>query len=136
MTTEENKSIVREFFDELFNRGNTEIVNKVVGADYVDHSPLPAPAPGPEGFAKRVAALRAAFVREVVFGIFLAEGDLVAFTWRFNGVHAGTFAGIPATGRYVVLSGINVERLVDGKIVEHWSQFDLAGLIKQITTNQ
>ena len=136
MSAEANKSIVCHLFDELFNKGNVEIANKVISADYVDHSPIPAPAPGPEGFAKRAAALRTAFVREAVFGVFLAEGDLVAFTWRFNGMHTGPFSGIPATGRYVVLSGINVERLADGKIVEHWSQFDLAGLIKQITVNQ
>jgi len=61
-----------------------------------------------------------------------AENNLVAFTWTFNGVHDGTFAGIPPTGRQVTLSGINVERLEGSKIIEHWSQFDLAALTRQI----
>ena len=135
MSTDENKAIVRRMFEEAFNMGNASFINEVVAADYIDHSPIPAPAPGPEGFAKRTAALRAAFVEEAVFEVFLAEDDLVAFTWIFNGIHRGTFAGVPATGKKVTLSGINFERLRDGKIVEHWSHFDLAGLMKQINSN-
>lgn len=53
----------------------------------------------------------------------------------FNrGVHRGAFAGVEPTGRTVSLAGINVERLRDGLIVEHWSQFDLAGLMRQLTS--
>ena len=133
MSSQENKEIVRRMFDEAFNKGSMNLVNEVIAPDYIDHSPIPAPGPGPEGFAKRISALRAAFAQEAVFGVFLAEDDLVAFTWTFNGIHNGTFVGVPATGRQVSLSGINVERLKNGKIVEHWSHFDLAGLMKQIS---
>ncbi len=135
MSTDENKIIVRRIFDEAFNMGNTSFINEAIAQDYVDHSPIPAPLPGPEGFAKRTLALCSAFVEEAVFGAFLAEDDLVAFTWTFNGTHKGQLAGVPATGKKVALSGINVERLKDGKIVEHWSHFDLAGLMKQINSN-
>ena len=134
MSAAENKAIVHRLFDQGFNKGNMEPASEIIAPEYIDHSPIPAPMPGPEGFAKRMAGLRAAFVQEAIFGVFLAEDDLVAFTWTFNGVHNGPFAGIPATGKQVMLSGINVERLKDGKIIEHWSQFDLAGLMKQITT--
>ena len=135
MSTDENKANVRRIFDEAFNMGNTSLINEIIAADYIDHSPIPAPVPGPEGFAKRTTTLRAAFVKEVVFGVFLAESDMVAFTWTFNGIHHGPFAGVPATGKKVTLSGINIERFKDGKIVEHWSHFDLAGLVKQINSN-
>ena len=134
MSTNENKAAVRRMFDEAFNLGNTSFINEMVAADYIDHSPMPAPAPGPEGFAQRTTILRTAFVEEVEFGEFLAEGDLVAFTWNFAGVHKGVFAGVPATGRKVTLAGINFERLKEGKIIEHWSQFDLVGLMKQINS--
>lgn len=134
MSTEENKQIVRRLFDEAFNKGNTYFIDEVIDPGYVDHSPIPAPAPGPEGFAKRTIALRSAFVDEALFGVFLAEDDLVAFTWTFNGIHRGTFAGIAATGKRVTLAGINVERLENRKIVEHWSHFDLAGLMRQINS--
>lgn len=135
MSTEENKVIVHRLFDELFNHGNLSASEGVIAPDYIDHSPIPAPGPGPEGFSRRAAGLRAAFVQKAVFGVFLAEGDLVAFTWQFNGVHIGPFAGIAPTGRTASVSGINVERLKGGKIIEHWSQFDLAGLMKQFTAS-
>jgi len=134
MSTEENKNLVRRMFDEAFNQGNTSFINEMIAPDYVDHSPIPAPAAGPEGFVKRTMVLSNAFVQEALFGVFLAENDLVAFTWTFQGVHQGTFAGLAATGKKVTLSGINVERLENGKIVEHWSHFDLAGLLKQMNT--
>ena len=134
MSTEENKNLVRRMFDEAFNQGNTSLIHELIASDYVDHSPIPAPAPGPEGFGKRTMSLRNAFVEEALFGVFLAENDLVAFTWAFQGIHRGTFAGIAATGKEVSLSGINVERLENGKIVEHWSHFDLAGLLKQMNS--
>jgi predicted ester cyclase len=123
---------IRHFFDAGFNRGEILAVEHVADG-YVDHSPIPAPQPGPVGFGMRMEALRAAFVDEAEFGVFVAQGDLVAFTWEFRGVHNGAFAGVPATGRTVTLPGINVERLAGGKIVEHWSQFDLAGLMRQLT---
>lgn len=111
MTTQENKEIVRRLFDEGFNQGNLEIASELIASDYINHSPIPAPAPGAEGFAKRMAALRAAFVQEAVFGNFLAEGDLVAFTWTFNGIHNGPFAGIPETGKKVSLAGVTSKDL-------------------------
>ena len=132
MSTEENKAIVHRLFEELFNLGNPAAANEVIAPDYIDHSPIPAPMPGPEGFGQRTAMLRMAFVSECVFGEFLAEGDLVAFTWTLSGVHNGPFAGMTPTGKHLTLSGINVERMKDGKIVEHWSQFDLAGVMRQI----
>ncbi|MBX3195011.1 MAG: ester cyclase [Microbacteriaceae bacterium] len=124
---------IRRFFDAGFNRGEF-LASEYVADDYVDHSPLPAPKPGAEGFGMRMQALRTAFVDEAVFGVFAAEGDLVAFTWEFRGVHRGAFAGVEPTGRTVSLAGINVERVRDGLIVEHWSQFDLAGLMRQLTS--
>jgi predicted ester cyclase len=132
MPTEENKALTYRLFDEEFNKGNSSIIDEVIAADYVDHSAIPAPAPGPEGFKKRAAMLRSALAPTMTFGEFLAEGDLVAFTWTMSGTHQGVFAGIPPTGKQVTVNGINVERFANGKIVEHWSQFDLAGALRQM----
>jgi predicted ester cyclase len=135
MSTVENKAIVHRLFDEGFNKDNTTVVGDVLAADYLDHSAIPAPVPGPEGFRKRMEMLRAAFAPRMSFGEFLAENDLVAFSWTMDGVHQGAFAGVQPTNKKIKVSGINIERLKDGKIVEHWSHFDLAGLIKQISAN-
>lgn len=132
MSTEENKKLVQGLFDEAFNQQNSSPIHDLVAAEYVDHSAIPAPAPGPEGFKKRVEMLRAAFAPKMSFGEFLAENDLVAFSWTMEGVHQGVFAGVQPTGKQIKVSGINIERMKDGKVVEHWSHFDLAGLMKQI----
>ena len=62
----------------------------------------------------------------------LAEGEKITFRWTFRGIHTGTFAGRPPTGKPVMFAGINIEYLADGKIVEHWSVFDMQNLLQQI----
>lgn len=62
----------------------------------------------------------------------IAEGDSVVSRWVFTGTHKNVFQGVPPTGRAVQFSGIEFNRVVDGQIVDHWSQFDLAGLLQQI----
>ena len=63
----------------------------------------------------------------------IAEGDTVVTRWSLNGTHRGEFQGIPATGRAVQFNGIEFNRVRDGKFVEHVSQFDLAGLMRQLS---
>jgi steroid delta-isomerase-like uncharacterized protein len=132
MSVEDNKARTRRMFDDEFNQGRPETVDEVLAEDYVDHSALPAPAPGREGFKKRAAMLRAAFAPVMEFGSFVVEGDYVAFTWTMTGTHQGSFAGVPASGKPIKVTGINVERFQGDRIVEHWSQFDSLGLMRQI----
>jgi steroid delta-isomerase-like uncharacterized protein len=132
MSTQDNIARTRKLFDEAFNKKNSAVIDEVIAADYVDHSAIPANAPGREGFRLRVQMLNSALNPSISFGEFLAEGDLVAFSWTMKGSHQGPFAGVPATGKGVTVEGINIERFEDGMIVEHWSQFDLAGALRQI----
>ncbi len=59
--------------------------------------------------------------------------DTATLVCRFSGTHEGTLMGIPASGRKVSFDLILVDRIVDGKLVEHWGQFDTASLMQQIT---
>jgi steroid delta-isomerase-like uncharacterized protein len=124
--------IVRIFADG-FNHGDFSGVSAHVAEDYIDHSPIPAPGPGPEGFAGRMGGLRAAFgeLRIAIHEV-SAVGDRVWFRWTMEGNHVGPFAGVEPTGRPMSIEGINLE-VVDGdKIVEHFSQFDRATLLQQL----
>jgi steroid delta-isomerase-like uncharacterized protein len=60
------------------------------------------------------------------------EGDKLAFRWLLSGTHEGEFMGVPATGRRVEAMGMDILRVADGKIVEHWGEFDAMGLLRQI----
>lgn len=63
----------------------------------------------------------------------IAEGDTVVTRWSLSGTHRGEFQGVPATGRAVQINGIEFNRVRDGKFVEHASQFDLVGLMRQLS---
>jgi predicted ester cyclase len=56
----------------------------------------------------------------------------VASRWTIAGTHQGSFRGIAATGRSIVMPGVDFSRIVDGKIAEHWAQFDVTGVMVQI----
>ena len=63
---------------------------------------------------------------------FVAEGDKVVGRFDAEGTHNGEFFGVPASGKPVKVSGINIMRIADGKIAEHWVQYDIMGMMQQI----
>jgi predicted ester cyclase len=60
------------------------------------------------------------------------EGDLVSSRWTITGTHQGPFQGVPATGKRVTIPGVDMSRVVNGQVAEHWAQFDLIGVMVQI----
>lgn len=62
----------------------------------------------------------------------IKEGDKAAFRWLLSGTHTGEFMGVAATGRRVEAMGMDIVRLSDGEIAEHWGEFDVMGLLRQI----
>ena len=62
----------------------------------------------------------------------IAEGDTVVTRWTLTGTHQGMFQGIPPTGRPVRFTGLEFNRVVGGRFVEHWSMFDNLALLRQI----
>ena len=93
-------------------------------------------APGPldsDGWAGFMSQFTAAFPDATIsVESSLADGDLVASRWVITGTHRGEFQGVPATGRSIEMTGIDFSRVVDGKIDEHWVQFDVVAVMRQI----
>jgi steroid delta-isomerase-like uncharacterized protein len=125
---------MRRYFEEAWNQGNLAVLDELVAPDYVNHDPfVPGLPPGPEGLKPIFAGLRAAFADlHYTIDDQLADGDKVATRWTMRGTHTGELMGIPATGKAVTVSGIQIERIVDGKIVEHWRKSDDLGLMQQL----
>jgi steroid delta-isomerase-like uncharacterized protein len=130
--SEQNKELVRRLFLTMINDGNLDAADGALAPDYRDHSPLSPPTPGLEGFKQRVEQLRSALEAQMVIHDVTAEGDRVAFRWELTGTHVGDFSGFPATGQHITLTGLNLERVADGKIVEHWSEYDRHMLFEQL----
>ncbi len=133
MPAEENKALLRRFFEDLFNHGSLETADAIVAPDYVNHDPVPGETPGVEGLKQFVTMLRTAFP-DIHFTVDdqVAEGEKVATRWTVMGTHQAEFAGIPATGKPVRLTAINIHRVADGKIQEGWLNWDALGMMQQL----
>jgi steroid delta-isomerase-like uncharacterized protein len=128
----ENKAVVRRFFEEVFNQGREDAIDELVSPDYIDYGHNP-PGRGPEGAKQDFRAAIAAF-SDIHYTIdnLIAEGDKVVARWTGNFTHSGEFAGVPATGKWVTLAGISIYRLANGQLVETRNASDLLGLLQQL----
>lgn len=133
MSTEKNKEISRRFW-ELFDAGKIEAIEQeLLDPKGVFHFPgMPAPL-NVEAFRQVGVAFRTGFpdLRTMV-EFQVAEGDKVVSRLVSTGTHRGEFQGIPATGKKVKTEGIVIERIVNGKIVERWDEFDAVGMMQQL----
>ena len=62
----------------------------------------------------------------------LPNGDLVCTRWRSEGTNDGELMGMPPTGKHTTGSGITIDKIKDGKVVESWNEWDNAGLMQQL----
>ena len=135
MLTETNKTVSRRFLEEVFNKGKLNVLDEIIAKDHVNSGPgtLPGLPAGPEGTKQLVTVYRNAFP-DIRFTIDeqIAEGDKVVTRWTGYGTHKGELAGIPPTGRSATTTGIGVDRIVNGKIVESWGLFDQFGMLQQL----
>ncbi len=131
MSTEQNKAISRRWREES-DKGNWSIAEEFISPNFVMHMPG-IPSLNAEAALHMLKVFYAAFPdARHTFEDFVAEGDKVALRFTFSGTHTGEFQGIPPTGKPVAISGSVVDRIVNGKIVEHWSLIDTMGLMQQL----
>jgi steroid delta-isomerase-like uncharacterized protein len=134
MSAEQNKALVVRFVEELFNKGNVGIVGEIFAPDFIEHEQLPPGMPsGREGVKVLASVLRSAFTDfKATIEDMLAEDDKVVVRMTWSGTHKGEFMGVPATGKRVSIGVIDIIRITNGKVVEHWGQMDAMGLMQQI----
>jgi steroid delta-isomerase-like uncharacterized protein len=132
MTIEANKAIVRRFVEEVLNGRNVDVLDEIAADDYLDHVAFPGQAPGREGVKQRITYLLAALDPQWELHDFIAEGDLVVARWSLTGTQRGEFLGIPPTGKPFTLQVIELYRVANGKMAEHWNVVDMYGFYQQI----
>jgi steroid delta-isomerase-like uncharacterized protein len=110
------------------------VIDELVSTEYVGYDPaLPEPIRGPQGVKDNVNQYKDAFEgAHITVKEQIAEGDTVATQWEGRGRHTGEIMGIPPTGKDTVVSGLNLTRIKDGKIVEDTSIWDTLGMLQQI----
>jgi steroid delta-isomerase-like uncharacterized protein len=133
VSEEDNKAVIRRWI-EAYNNRDMQAEADVLDPGFVAHVPAaPGPLEGLEAWRKFTAPFVEAFpdLRLTVEDI-LSEGDKVAARVAFHGTHRGEFQGIAPTGKEVAFSSIEVNRVVGGKVEEHWVELDLLGLMQQL----
>ena len=132
MSIEQNKSIVRKY-GELMNAQDVDGALAHFGPSFVDHSVRPGMPQGTEGARLFFNMLFTAFpdLHATIEDI-IAEGDKVVDRMTCEGTHQGMFMGASPTGKHVKWSFIDINRIVDGKVVEHWAEVDTMGIMQQL----
>ncbi|GAA3701656.1 ester cyclase [Arthrobacter ginkgonis] len=126
--------LIKRFYLEVLAGGNFDLIDELVAEGFVDHESLPGQPPGKEGVRFFADTMRAAFPDLSVKSIdpALAEGDLEAVRTVLTGTHQGELMGVAPTGRTVEIESIDIIRIEDGKVAEHWGITDSMGLMQQL----
>ena len=133
MSRESNKLLAQRVWEEVWHQGQLSRIDDLFTPDFVRHDPGGRELQGTEQNRQFIGSLRAAFP-DVHYTVEdqIAEGDKVVVRYRFRGTHLGAFQGMPPTGKQVTYTGILIYRIVDGKIAEQWTEFDLLGFLRQL----
>jgi len=132
LSPDENKALVKRFFALGPSQGDLKSADELLADDFTLHVPLPC-SPGVKGMNEVITACRAAFEHlDVTVEDVVAQGDKVAARFTARGIHRGAFMGLPATGKSITITGIEIFRIENGKIAELWGEANLLGLMQQL----
>ena len=130
MTTDENKALVRRFITEIFEQGHLDAIDELCADDFIGHTWGNADKEGLKAAMARVAKGLADAHFEIEDMI--AEGDQVAVRLTASARQVGEFMGMPPSGKTYEIGEIHIFRIRDGKVAEHWHEFNAASLMKQL----
>ena len=133
MSTEENKAIIRRWFEEFWNAYNLDLADELVHPDH----PSPEGVSAPEVYKQGRALWRRILPdQQITLDEVTAEGDTVIVRWASVGTHQGDWptpiGTIPATGKLTTLTGTSTLHLKNGKIVQNYNHFDFLGMLHQL----
>jgi predicted ester cyclase len=131
--TERNKAVVTRFVEEVQNQRNWDVYDELNDPSFVNLSSPPGIPPDREGGKVYLGGMLAAFP-DAHFTIddMIAEGDRVATKKTFTGTHSAPLGDLPATGRSVRLQFVDILRVRDGRIIEHWLSMDQLSFMQQL----
>lgn len=131
---EDNKTLVRRVFEEVWNQRKLEVADQLLASDYVSHDPAsPDFGRGPDALKRLVKYYTDAFP-DTHFTVdeMISEGDRVVARWTVTGTQRGQLGDIPATNRQVTVTGVEIVRISNGKVQEARTTWDALGLMRQL----
>jgi steroid delta-isomerase-like uncharacterized protein len=131
---QDGETLARRYFEEVWNQGKVDVLDELLAPDYINHTPSAGrPPKGPDGLKPIVLAIRRAFP-DLHFTIedVIVTPEAVAIRTTMTGTHEGDLFGIPPTHRKVSVMQLQIERIKNGRIVEHWRVTDELSLMRQL----
>ncbi len=129
----DNMAVVRRYFEEVLGAGRVDLLSELVAPDYVDHTGRSKRAPGAAGIREVVSLFHTAFPDLVItVEDTIPQHGRVATRFTIAGTQTGPFAGVAPTGKRLLIRGIAISRVANGRITEQWDQADMLGLLQQL----
>ncbi len=132
---ETNQALIGKFAEEVFANKDLSNLEQYMQNNYIQHNPLVEQ--GSEGFK---AFFEAWFIGVPDFGYTLkniiASDDYVWVYGNYTGTQTGDWLGIPASNKTYSFDAVDIFRISDGKLAEHWDVLDIYSLFKQLGTIQ
>ena len=123
-----NRSLVRRFYEEVVNTGDVARVDGFLAPDYAEVFEGKRYAIGIEGAKAHISGVRQTYPDLTIeIERQIAEGEWVATCITAKGTHQGAWLGMKPTGKALVFTGVNIDRVVDGRIVEHGGAANMLG---------
>lgn len=124
---------VKRFYEIVFQSGDVDAASVMLAEDFLDHAPWPGHPATRDGFRAGTAEMRAAFPDLAIKPLkMIEEDDKVAAVVRISGTQHGEFMGNKASGRSFEIEGVDILRVRDGKLCEHWGVMDTTQLLAQL----
>jgi predicted ester cyclase len=130
MSTDNRKALIQQFFEQVINQRNVAALDQFVSPGGVNHT-VP---PGMPQEADQILGLylKAFPDLKVTVEDLMADGDMVVARVSYSGTHQGTLRGMAPTGKQFTVMGINIFRIANGKLVEHWGLSDRLAVLQQL----
>lgn len=133
MTSEDNKLLVRRYYEEIVSTGNAYTIEEFIAPDYIEVHDGRRLDVGIEGAKAHIMGVRQTYPDlNISIERQIAEGEWVATCITARGTHKGYWLGIEPTGKPVAFTGVNIDRVVGGRIVEHGGAANMLGPLLEI----
>ena len=133
MSIPSNKQLVRRYYEEIVSTGKVDDIADFVSEDYVEvHDNTRHPI-GIDGARAHVLGVRETYPDlRLTIDRQISEGEWVVTLGTMRGTHLGEWQGILPTGKTIEVTFVNVDRVVDQRIVEHGGAANLLGPLLEI----
>ena len=132
MSLDDNKALVRRFIDEIFVQGRPASVDELLTDDFVGHTWPSTGHPKDDLKAAMVRVSKGLSDARFIIDDLFAEGDRVVVRLTAEATQMGELMGMPPSGKRYSIGEIHIFRIRDGKVSEHWHQFDQMGMMRQL----